>query len=499
MLLTLKKHIHDNCFFYCFITILFLLLFGIFYCSPPSADDLQLIVEPSNWSHLIDSTIRRYHQLNGRILGNMSIVYLLDHPIIDGIVRSGVLFGMIYLIYKIAYGKTKKPSIILFGIVFSLILFVPKPLFRQVYNWGSAFCNYVPPIFIFFFLLYHIQTIFHDKPNIEKGWKWNIILFFLACMGQLFMENFTIYVVMVSILMNGYYYYRTKKISKTLLSILLGSIVGALIMFFAPIYHNLDSRGGYHGDKITSFTELVRRLKENYYTMSRYTWHIHFLIMGVISILCIYLIYKRKKQLSLFDKLSIFFLIITPLYCYGITNIFGKFYQLRWSVIFLDAFLIFGYYVSLLWIGMQHIKDIKLRNLLLFFTLSIFLVNAPMLIVLPLSLRCFYFPYVFMVMILVILFVDLETQFHWNIRFLMPIIVLFVGVVTFSYTYMMFENYRCEEKRTEIITEEMKKKKTKISIPNYPYPDLIECFGQDGRLNYRYQYKKFGDIEFYYR
>lgn len=30
----------------------------------------------------------------------MSIVYLLDHPIIDGIVRSGTLFGMIYLIYK---------------------------------------------------------------------------------------------------------------------------------------------------------------------------------------------------------------------------------------------------------------------------------------------------------------------------------------------------------------------------------------------------------------
>lgn len=114
---------------------------------------------------------------------------------------------------------------------FSFILFVPKSLFRQVYNWGSAFCNYVPPIFIFFFILYHIQNIFYEETNIEKDWKWNGILFFLTCMGQLFMENFTIYVVMISIFMNGYYYYRTKKISKTLFVILLGSIVGALIMF----------------------------------------------------------------------------------------------------------------------------------------------------------------------------------------------------------------------------------------------------------------------------
>lgn len=233
--------------------------------------------------------------------------------------------------------------------------------------------------------------------------------------------------------------------------------------------------------------------------MSLYTWHIHFFIMGIISFLCIYLIYKRKEQLSLFDKISIFFLIITPLYCYGITNLFGKFYQLRWSVILLDVCLVLGYYVSLLWIGTKHIKETRLRNLLLFFTLSIFLVNAPMLLVLPLSLRCFYFPYVFMVMIFTIFFVDLEVQFHWNTRFFIPIIVLFTGIATFSYTYMMFENYRCEQKRTDIITTEMKKKKTKITIPNYPYSDLIECFGRDGRLNYRYQYQKFGDIEFYYR
>lgn len=118
MLLTLRKHIHDNRFFYCFLTVLLFLLFVIFYCSPPSADDLQLIVESSDWSHLVSATIRRYQQLNGRILGNMSIVYLLDHPIIDGLVRSGTLFGMIYLIYKMAYGKTKKPSIVLFGLVF---------------------------------------------------------------------------------------------------------------------------------------------------------------------------------------------------------------------------------------------------------------------------------------------------------------------------------------------------------------------------------------------
>lgn len=307
MLLTLRKYIHDNRFFYCFLTVLLFLLFVIFYCSPPSADDLQLIVESSDWTHLVSATIRRYQQLNGRILGNMSIVYLLDHPIIDGIVRSGTLFGMIYLIYK------------------------------------------------------------------------------------------------------------------------------------------------------------------------------------------------RKEQLSLFDKISIFFLIITPLYCYGITNLFGKFYQLRWSVILLDVCLVLGYYVSLLWIGTKHIKETRLRNLLLFFTLSIFLVNAPMLLVLPLSLRCFYFPYVFMVMIFTIFFVDLEVQFHWNTRFLIPIIVLFTGIATFSYTYMMFENYRCEQTRNDIITTEMKKKKTKITIPNYPYPDLIECFGRDGRLNYRYQYQKFGDIEFYYR
>lgn len=152
---------------------------------------------------------------------------------------------------------------------------------------------------------------------------------------------------------------------------------------------------------------------------------------------------------------------------------------------------------SLDWNATHKRNKIK-KFTFIFYTID-FLVNAPMLLVLMLSLRCFYFPYVFMVMIFAIFFVDLEVQFHWNTRFLIPIIVLFTGIATFSYTYMMFENYRCEQKRTDIITTEMKKKKTKITIPNYSYPDLIECFGRDGRLNYRYQYQKFGDIEFYYR
>lgn len=480
---------------------LFFLLFFIFYFMPPVADDFYFIDDPSNLPGLIDVTMNRYIHLNGRILGNMSIVYFLDHPIIYAFYRTTILFIMIYCVYHIIIDVSKKKSIILFLVTFGFIFFVPLTMFRELYSWGSAFCNYVPPIALFMLILYQVKDIFTDIERVEKDYKKNSLLFLLSIVTQLFMENFTLYFVFISFMANGYYYIKTKRVSKTLLAIMLGSVIGAGIMFCAPIYQNLEARGGYHGDKINSIVDFINRLKENYYTMSFYTWHIHSFVMFLTSVLAIYILYKEKKAtcFSLIDKLAIIFFIITPIYCYLINTYFGSLYQLRFLVIFIDAIFIFGYYFALFYLGIYYIKNKIVRKQLIFFICSIFIVNAPLLIVLPLTLRCFYFSYVFTIMIILILCLYLVHQYKLNIEFLTPITIIVILTLMLSYVYMMYENDKTEQERIQMLETALHEKKKSVSIPVYRFPDLIYGFGRDGRISLNYYYKEPGDFIINYR
>ena len=79
--------------------------------------------------------------VNGRYLGNLFGINLSSSLLLRVIIKTAVFIGIIYLIKIIS----KKKNSLYYLLILSLLLFMPKEIFRQVIVNSSGFGNYVVP------------------------------------------------------------------------------------------------------------------------------------------------------------------------------------------------------------------------------------------------------------------------------------------------------------------------------------------------------------------
>lgn len=441
----------------------------------------------------IDRLVSCFENYNGRYLSNVLVIIMTRSRLLRSFITAFVLSGIIILIDKII--DKKYISILLMTIM--LILLTPKAIFSQVIVWSSGFTNYALSIFITLIYIFYISKI--QKKFISSNWFISICFLILGISGSLIMEYMTIYNIVLASFGIGYTYIKYKRISKTQVLFLIGSVIGALIMFSNGAYHNVVSGTDfYRSVPDTTVFGIISRVAANYFcSIQKFLLFDNILINGFIVCLLFINIYKHRTKLVRVKKWVKF--LYTFIFLYLIYTIF-KYMSPTWMVlssytIYFEGFFTFGYGVSVLFLTFMVVKDKLVKQRLIFYLVSIVIMCGPLLIVHPVTSRCFFPMYVLLILFVLELwsytFEGYERFYSIFNKHLLFVIVIGSIYLLNLYMYVAL----CDYRRVNYIRNEVKEGYKVIEIERMPHKSYLKTPDPDDNGTWEKRFKLFYKID----
>ncbi|MBQ4031376.1 MAG: hypothetical protein II625_06445 [Bacilli bacterium] len=467
------------------LTVLFFIMLAISYLFPVTHDDW--FWSSSQGIELLKS---HFQTTNGRWAGNLLILLLSRHRLLRSITIAVFLTLLVQLIKKITgSNKTSTYAII------SLLLVMPIKILAQAVAWTSGFANYVPPVVLFLLFMYLNKNVFKGKEPGIKNW-FAIIMLPLGFVSTLFMENITIYILIVSIVLFIYLLIKYKKINIPNLFYMIGSIGGTVLMFSCEVYRKISNSEDVYRT-IEKSNVIIRALKtyfkELYNYLVQYNTVLN-IVLGVLILILIYRFYKAiKKNLKIIPNLLLkcSSLIIIGYLTYNTYLTImggGNIFIVEKYKLYLEAFMSLLFMLSIFIAVLFVIKSKERKARLIFEIVSIFLVAGPLLIVTPIGPRCFFVSYVFFVILTIELFnevlQDKENDYICNILAIVALLVIVSHLSIYRYAY------KIEHVRIEYINKHQEDKK--IVLPSAPNARYVWGFNPVGYLN---EFKKYYGID----
>ena len=302
----LKKFILDY-YIYIIIFIIFLII-GIFV--PTGGDDWEI----SSWYRndglfrLFGESIRLWEFFNGRILNNFFDMFLSKYPLLWAFISSIVHTLTIYIGLKLFKVEKDKKSILIFLIsVLSVSLGIRQEI--QIHKIGNI--SYSIPALTIFTCIYLLLN--KDRSSISTFDK--VIIFMISLSACLWIENLTLAITVISILIFAYNLIKEKKIDRYSLLSILGCLAGCLILFSSPGFLN---RYNMETGDYTTIQLIEMNLPKILFDITLNEK----LIILIYSIVCFIMLKQIKKYKIL--KLYYLFLIIY-LSSYTLLEIFSEF------------------------------------------------------------------------------------------------------------------------------------------------------------------------------
>ena len=138
---------------------------------------------------LVRELIFRWKTTNPRLLGN-ALAYLSgSRPVLRWLLRTALTLLLFCFASKAAGVQSGAGFVLLTVGIFAL----PREMFRQIYPWSAGFFNYLPPVLLTLGAFSLLEKTLDDRR--ESPLRCAALLF-LGFMGQLFMENNTVYAVL---------------------------------------------------------------------------------------------------------------------------------------------------------------------------------------------------------------------------------------------------------------------------------------------------------------
>lgn len=376
-----------------------LLFWGYIYINVPVGHD--------DWTWGSQIGIERMQSFlkdyNGRYLGSLVTVILTRTYFIRMLMMSVTTVGISLLIARIGTHE-KKNRYRLFIIANLLMLLTPREIFKQTFSWIAGFSNYVPPILLVLIYLADIKDVFSRVRVERKGKLYILGMFILGVATQLFVEHMTLYLIMLVVAMILYSGIKFKKVYKVDISMLLGSIAGAMIMFSNGAYHKIsDNEDGYR-TMATSLSDMIQTAVDQYVNIINKQFFMDIIVVAVIlAILVILLIIKenKKDRLSLGTMGCLAIIVAYPMYLIYI-NHYTETVLVNESVNgMVQAMFSPLFYIAIGIVLLVNIKNHEKRDKALFLLGSALVILGPLMVVTPIGGRNFLVSYMFLVMLVV--------------------------------------------------------------------------------------------------
>lgn len=182
----------------------------------------------SQWSSW--GLLTMYTNLNGRVIGNLLHLFLIDLWPLNVLVRAATALGLVWAIARVAGLRRLLPL----PAILMLVLVPGLGMLTQAIIWSAGFFNYVPPV-----LLLLLLVLLRRRES--RGIGTAVAAFGLALCASLFMETVTLFAVLgaAGLWLRGWIRSRRPGLFDS--AMLLGFAAGAAIMFSAPGYRNVTS------------------------------------------------------------------------------------------------------------------------------------------------------------------------------------------------------------------------------------------------------------------
>lgn len=491
-----KVFSHSRLFKYIMWGTSLIVIFFIAYNFPVAGDDWYAVrVNITSLKELIENAASHWSTVNGRYLGHLMVIICMQSKILCAIIRALIIWLIMILSCEIIKGRFKAA----YAIIYMYILAVPKEIFSESYSWAAGFFNYVPPVMLILLYLYMLHSRPGKKTVIYQIGKAICALAIGIC-GQLYAENITIYVLMMSFVIMVYYIKENQERALIPIVYAVGAIIGTCLMFASPAYRTVADGTDTYRTAPQGLMGVVQIARENWGEISRYTIRGNILLLLTVTAVCLILLYKESEAVG--GKYIILRIINSGVLTGTIAYFFSSMF-LGWdekiqqytAFFFLDLFMCILFIVCVLITIIFFVEDNKEKTRSLFFLISAFILVGPLLFVQPIGPRCFYASYILTVIAVLNLgFYLIKRQKRILQRIIIPLYVL-AGCVTLYYLYIFTNMAEVEKERDAYIVERMKEGDRVIVVPEFPYSDYLhEPHSQ--KIGLEYYYKDVRDIEF---
>ena len=285
-----------------------------------------------------------------------------------------------------------------------LFLTLPVDVWQHTYGWIAGFSNYGFAVFFLgAFQLLLSRLVLDDVTGFS--WFAGLGYFLFGICIQLVLENMTVYVFLVDVLLLIIMMIekRSKAAKRLILLMLAGNAVGLIIMFSNNLYGSLintgKALGGYrtlafdpHDSLYNIFLVLNQRFM---YFYPHRIFGSNWLLCSLISLLLFYLSCRGKRLIRVGIRLfsALFFAYFVLTHFFGLLEDHIP----RWNEMYtqwLNILFFWGVFLSVLLLPW---KSAQMRMILIFVWLSVLGIIAPLIVSKRIYPRFFIFPPLFLV------------------------------------------------------------------------------------------------------
>jgi len=438
---------------------------------------------------------RHYLSLNGRLLGNGFSRFFGTNDLLRELGRCAIILVIFLQLLRTA--KIKDPLMYMIALMFTVAL--PADIYAQSYAWAAGFFNYVPPLMVIFCYVLRAERVLAGESDRPLH---GLLMLPLALFCQLFVENVTVGVCMLSAGVLLWHLVRARRLSWSLSGFFLGAVIGCVIMFAAPGYANVNQEG--YREVSATFEELMKVVKTNFSTITLYLTERNWSVIAPLTVLSLCLLLAAKPQKGsgkLLRSLALVCLTVCPVWFYANRQLMKTLAYSQWVTelsFWLDICFNLLYLLAVLAAAVLGLVDqTRLRRAVLCIA-AVPMVFGPLVVVTPIGPRCMYIPYMLLCAILLIFATDLLDRCCDERKKLLtvPVTLTMVCVLT-VYLWTAVWNGHCEQVRISQIEKAMETGATTVELPSYPYTAYVHN-GNGGAIRYYYYYEVPCDLEFQY-
>ena len=467
------------------IVVFFILCFtGMFLVSilsPYASDDYYFQYVSSSGLSLSETISFVLHYGNGRVLGNLLTIALVQNKILGAFIKSLFCTAIILFSYLIirCYNNASVLIISLFTVLF------PPRIISQVFSWTSGFCNYIPPLLCFLIMAYCLLCL---KPrNHSVIW---ILLFVVGLCGQLFVEHSAVINLSLVIVLSIILLKKRRNIVIEAIMCIIGMIIGTIILFMVPRLFVIQTQfEGYQKLNLGSLHIFVVSVVSNGMQICK---DLSYAFLFWVALGAVLFGWALKRRLILRQKIALAAALasfpLTRIVLTAVSSVSGIKFGITESILLTVSFVLFIVAAFVLLLAFSK-QDRSNTNQLLLLLAAVFSL-LPLLIVYPIGQRCLAHSVMFFSILAVEMGSSLvDSNRGVQISSLLVAVCLFALIVC---DYIKTNNAVID--RDRYINEQIELGNREITV--FEIKSTYAGYGINSMVGYAFYYIEPGDIVF---
>lgn len=417
--------------------------------------------------------------VNSRYAGNLVEILMTRSELLKALILGTGCFLIPFLSATLSSGKKGSwQEAAGFGFACFLLLTMDRKIWRQTCSWVAGFANFGVSAIFLLLLIWAGLRVYEEEhlPGKEHPGKL-ILCFCVSCIGQLFLENIAVCMVVFWMYIGMVFWKKHRRIPLRCMILLAGAAAGLFLMFSSNIYRSLFSTGtavdGYRRLNVQTGQGIWENLYSLAYqaaAIARRLYEDNLLIsLSVLLLTGIGLLRTPNRSKSLILSgvmvnvlLGTYFLIHT-LYDFPVRAVIS----LGIGILFFGV--IAGETVLLL----QHDR-VKMAKLLTLWG-AVCLVAAPLVVVSELGPRLFFSTNVLQIFFATQLLLHiLETAGHTTRKRTAGILLSLAVLLVLGHIPIYSQIGACKTQREQIIAQAAASQAEVIYLPPYPHEEYLQ-------------------------